>query len=56
MSVDNVNSVSVVAAKNIVKRIRAINWATVTNDLNAVGYSVIDRLIPKSECNALAAL
>jgi uncharacterized protein len=35
---------------------KAIDWAQVSNDLDAYGSAVIENLIPSAQCSALAAL
>jgi uncharacterized protein len=43
-------------AKNLAKRVRAIDWAQISTDLDAQGSATIERLISPAECGALAAL
>jgi hypothetical protein len=38
---------------DINKRIEAINWPSITEDMNAKGYAIISGLIHPDECNAL---
>jgi hypothetical protein len=45
-----------VAAKDISKRVKAVDWSRLCNDLDAQGSAVIERLISPAECEALAAL
>jgi len=51
------NSTSAAAsAKDVAKRVNAIDWAQVSSDLDAQGSAVIKDLISPAECDALAAL
>ena len=40
----------------VAERVRAIDWAQVSTDLDAQGSAMIERLISPAECDALAAL
>jgi hypothetical protein len=37
-------------------RLKAIDWSTVARELDAQGSAVIERLLPETQCEALAAL
>jgi uncharacterized protein len=43
-------------ATDVAKRVEAIDWVRVADDLDAQGSAVIERLISPVECRALAAL
>ena len=44
------------SAKDVTKRVKAIDWAQASSDLDAQGSAVIKGLISPAECDALAAL
>ena len=44
------------SAKDVAKRVKAIDWAQVSGDLDAQGSAVINGLISPAECDALSAL
>ncbi len=50
------NAVVVSPATDVTRRINAIDWAQVSQDLDAQGSAVIESLISPDECEALAAL
>ena len=43
-------------AKNIARRVKAIDWERVSKDLDAHGGAMIEGLVTREECDALAAL
>ena len=43
-------------AQNITRRVNAFDWTRVSNDLDAQGSAVIERLVSPEECSALAGL
>jgi hypothetical protein len=45
-----------ITATDIGHRIKAIDWARVSDDLDSQGSAVVDKLITADECGALAAL
>ncbi|MGH9907840.1 MAG: 2OG-Fe(II) oxygenase [Pyrinomonadaceae bacterium] len=45
-----------IPAKNIAMRVKAIDWEGVSKDLDAHGCAMIEALITREECDALAAL
>jgi uncharacterized protein len=47
---------TIASAKDIAKRVKAIDWEHVSQDLNAYGSAMIKRLITLAECEALAKL
>ena len=50
-------SFDVVASREIVgDRIAAIDWTRVAGDLDAEGHAIIERLLTRDECDAVAAL
>jgi hypothetical protein len=48
--------IAAASAKDVAKRVDAIDWTRISNDLDAQGNAVIESLISPAECNALAAL
>jgi hypothetical protein len=48
--------IAAASVKDVAKRVKAIDWTRVTNDLDAQGSAVIENLISPAACNALAAL
>jgi uncharacterized protein len=48
--------IAVASAKDVAKRVKAIDWTRVGNDLDVRGSTVIERLISPGECESLAAL
>lgn len=48
--------IAVASAKEVAKRVKAIDWAQLGNDLDAQGSALIERLISPTECEALTAL
>ncbi|HEY1249352.1 MAG TPA: 2OG-Fe(II) oxygenase [Nitrososphaera sp.] len=47
---------NITPAKDILERVKAIDWKQVSQDLNAFGSAIIKRLINIPECEALAKL
>ncbi len=47
---------AVAAATDVTRRVKAIDWAQVSEDLDAQGSAVIEKLISREECAALASL
>jgi uncharacterized protein len=50
------NAASIAPAMAVAKRVEAIDWVRVADDLDAQGSAVTERLIAPVECHALAAL
>ncbi len=50
------DAVAVASATDVTKRVKAIDWKQILQDLDAQGSAVIERLISPDECEALAAL
>jgi uncharacterized protein len=44
------------SAKGVPERVKAIDWQQVSQDLDAQGSAIIDRLLSPKECETLAAL
>ncbi|MGH8628441.1 MAG: 2OG-Fe(II) oxygenase, partial [Gammaproteobacteria bacterium] len=49
-------AVAITAAKDIAGRVKALDWERVSEDLNAQGCAMIEGLITRQECDALAEL
>jgi uncharacterized protein len=47
---------AITPAKNIAARVKAIDWERVSKDLDAHGGAMIEGLVTREECDALAAL
>ncbi len=47
---------SIAPARNLARRVNALDWARISNDLDAQGCAVIERLVSPEECDALATL
>jgi hypothetical protein len=47
---------SIAPAPNIARRVNALDWARISNDLDAQGSAVIERLVSAEECDVLAGL
>ena len=50
------DAMAVASATDVAERIKAIDWAQVSDDLDSQGSAVIESLISADECEALAAL
>jgi hypothetical protein len=50
------NAAGIARATDVAKRVEAIDWVRVADDLDAQGSAVIERLISPVECRDLAAL
>jgi uncharacterized protein len=50
------NAVTAGSGDRVAKRVKAIDWARVSHDLDAQGSAVIERLLSPAECEALVAL
>ena len=46
----------ITSAKDIAERVKALDWKPVSQDLDAQGNAMIERLITPAECDALAKL
>jgi hypothetical protein len=46
----------IASARDVAKRVRSIDWEQVSEDLDAQGSAVIERLVSPTECDALATL
>jgi hypothetical protein len=44
----------ITSAKDIAERVQALDWEPVSQDLDAQGSAMIERLITPAECDALA--
>jgi hypothetical protein len=47
---------AITPAKDIAGRVKALDWKRVSNDLDAEGSAMIEGLLTREECDALAAL
>jgi hypothetical protein len=47
---------AIASVKSIAERVKAIDWKQVSQDLDAQGSAVIERLLSRDECETLAAL
>lgn len=47
---------AITPVKHLAGRVKALDWERISNDLDAQGYAIIERLITREECNTLAAL
>jgi hypothetical protein len=47
---------AIIPAEDIASRVNARVWARVSQDLDAQAYAIIEGLITREECHALAAL
>ena len=47
---------SIASSKSVTERIRAIDWERVSQDLDAQGSAMIERLLSPDECQAIASL
>jgi uncharacterized protein len=56
MSARDQNAAVGPSAKDVAKRMHAIDWKRVLQDLDAGGSALIERLLTPAECEALAAL
>jgi len=50
------NVVTAGPGERVAERIKAVDWARVSHDLDAQGSAVIERLLSRAECDALVAL
>ena len=50
------DSVNAAAPKNVAGRVTALDWARVSQDLDAQGNATIERLLSPDECRAIAGL
>ncbi len=56
MNARDYSMIAAASATEVAKRVKAIDWAQVGNDLDARGSAVIERLISPTECGPLATL
>jgi hypothetical protein len=49
-------SLAPIPTKNVLERIRTVDWTRVAHDLDAQGSAVLESLLSPGECQALAAL
>jgi hypothetical protein len=47
---------TITSAKDVAERVKALDWERVSQDLDAQGSAVIERIITPAECDALAEL
>jgi uncharacterized protein len=52
----NDNAVTAGSGERVAKRVKAVDWARVSHELDAQGSAVIDSLLSPAECEALVAL